>query len=66
MTLVKDDPMPTVRKPKATLTTLSAAQKVAAFAIAPKGANSVHWSKGAITAGGGVAATLQALRRVRD
>ena len=65
MALVKDDSMLTVRKPKATLTTFSAAQKAAALATAPKGANSVDWSKGTTTAGDGVAATLQALRRVR-
>ena len=65
MTLVKDHPMPTVRKPKATLTTFSVAQKAAAFAAAPTGKNSMDWSKGTTTSGGGVAATLQALRRVR-
>ena len=57
--------MPTVRKPKATLTTFSAAQKAAALTTAPVGADAVDWSKGTSTAGGGVAATVQALRRVR-
>lgn len=57
--------MPIVRKPKATLTTFSAAQKEAALAAAPTGVDAVDWSKGTTTSGDGVAATLQALRRVR-
>ena len=57
--------MPIVRKPKATLTTFSAAQKEAALAAAPTGVDAVDWSKGTTTTGDGVAATLQALRRVR-
>ena len=58
--------MPIVRKPKATLTTFSAAQKEAALAAAPTGVDAVDWSKGTTTSGDGVAATLQALRRVRS
>ena len=43
----------------------SAAQKAAALAAAPAGVDAVDWSQGTTTTGGGVSATVQALRRVR-
>jgi uncharacterized protein (DUF4415 family) len=61
--------MPTVRKPKTTLKTFSAAQIAAAEAAAasvPSGAaDDVDWARGVVTQGGGVAATIGALRKAR-
>ncbi len=60
--------MPTARKSKTTSQPFSAAEiasaKAAAKAPAAK-APRVDWSKGAVTRGGGVAATIEALRRTR-
>ena len=49
--------MPTVRKSKATLKTSKPKQ-----AAKP---SPIDWSKGSVTPGGGVTATIQALRRTR-
>jgi uncharacterized protein (DUF4415 family) len=60
--------MPTERKSKTTSTLFSAADIAAAKAAArPRrsGATPVEWSKGTVTRGGGVAATIEAIRRTR-
>jgi uncharacterized protein (DUF4415 family) len=60
--------MPTERKSKTTSTLFSAADITAAKAAArPRRSSStpVDWSKGAVTHGGGVAATIEAIRRTR-
>lgn len=60
--------MPTVRKSKTTSQPYSAtdvaAAKAAAKAPSAK-AKSVDWTQGTITRGGGVAATVEAIRRAR-
>lgn len=60
--------MPTARKPKSTSHAFSAADVAAAMtpaaAPSPK-APVVDWSKGAVTRGGGVAATIGEIRRTR-
>jgi uncharacterized protein (DUF4415 family) len=60
--------MPTARKPKTTSQPFSAVE-IAAAKAAAKAASSkaprVDWSKGTITRGGGVAATIEAIRRTR-
>jgi uncharacterized protein (DUF4415 family) len=62
--------MPTVRKPKTTLKTFSAAQIAAAKAAAaaasvPSATDDTDWARGVVTPGGGVAATIGALRKAR-
>ena len=59
--------MQTTRKSKTTLKAFSPAQVAAAKAAAtPKGApNAIDWQRGAATRGGGVAATISALRKAR-
>ncbi|MEO7402941.1 MAG: BrnA antitoxin family protein [Burkholderiales bacterium] len=60
--------MPTVKKPKTTSRRFSAAKVAAAKARATGSASDkpeVDWSKGVVTLGGGVAATVHALRRTR-
>jgi uncharacterized protein (DUF4415 family) len=60
--------MPTARKPKPTSRPFSAADIVAAKAAAltpSADAPSVDWSKGTVTRGGGVAATIGEIRRTR-
>jgi uncharacterized protein (DUF4415 family) len=60
--------MPTARKSKSTSQLFStaeiAAAKAAAKAPSPQ-APTIDWSRGAVTGGGGVAATLSAIRRMR-
>jgi uncharacterized protein (DUF4415 family) len=60
--------MPTARKSKTTSQPFSAAEiaaaKAAAKAPSPK-AVAVDWSHGTVTRGGGVAATISAIRRTR-
>jgi uncharacterized protein (DUF4415 family) len=58
--------MPTVRKPKTTSQPFSAAEIAAAKAAAlPPSADApaIDWSKGVVTRGGGVAATIGEIRR---
>ena len=59
--------MQTVRKPKATVKVFSpeqvAAAKAAAAATGP--ADGIDWRQGVVTAGGGVAATIAAVRKAR-
>ena len=63
--------MQIARKPKTTSQTFSpkqiAAAKAAATAVKlpPKAIAGIDWSKGVVTKGGGVAATIAALRRAR-
>ena len=59
--------MPTVRKPKISSPTFSAKQIAAARAVAPPAASpdGIDWSRGTVTQGGGVDATISALRRSR-
>lgn len=62
--------MPTAKRPKSTSQPFSAAQIAAAKAAADavpsaKTKTKVDWSKGIVTSGGGVAATVAAIRRTR-
>ena len=60
--------MPTERKSKTTSTPFNTAEIAAAKAAArPRrsSATTVDWSKGTLTRGGGVAATIEAIRRTR-
>lgn len=58
--------MRTVSKPKPTSPPFSLKKTVATkAAAAPRKGTAVDWSKGTVTHGGGVAATIQALRRTR-
>ena len=59
--------MPTARKPKTTSPTFSPEQIAAARTAAEPSASAdgIDWSKGVVTRGGGVAATVSALRRTR-
>jgi BrnA antitoxin of type II toxin-antitoxin system len=60
--------MPTAKKPMATSVRFSKAEIAAAKAAAParsSGKSNVEWSKGVVTPGGGVAATVTAIRRTR-
>ena len=59
--------MPTARKPTNTLKTFSPAQIAAAkAAAAPAGkADGIDWARGVVTPGGGVSATVGALRKAR-
>ena len=60
--------MPIAKKPTTTLLTFSAAQIAAAKAAAPAqstGQDKVNWSCAMVTPGGGVAATIAAIRRAR-
>lgn len=60
--------MPTARKPTRTSSTFSAAESAAARAAAPvasKAGSEVDWSDAMVTPGGGVAATVAAIRRMR-
>jgi len=60
--------MPTVRKSKTTSQPFSASQIAAAKAAAkPASAktSAINWSKGIVTRGGGVAKTIDAIRRTR-
>ena len=59
--------MQTARKSKTTSQTFSPKQKAAARAAAapPAPADGIDWSRGAVTPGGGVAATIGVLRRTR-
>ena len=59
--------MPTALKPKTTLKTFSAEQIAAAVAAAApaKKASPINWSDGIVSPGGGVSATLGALRKAR-
>lgn len=59
--------MPTARKPKTTSPAFSPAQVAAARAAAEPSASvdRVDWSQASVTPGGGVAATVGALRRKR-
>jgi uncharacterized protein (DUF4415 family) len=61
--------MPTVKKPMNTSKRFSAAQVAAARTSASAEPNArttkVDWSQGAVTPGGGVAATISELRRTR-
>jgi hypothetical protein len=58
--------MQTARKPKATLKTFSAKKIAAAKAAAASGKpDGIAWNKGVVTAGGGVTATIDALRKSR-
>ena len=61
--------MLTVKKPMTTSKPFSkaeiAAAKAAAAATPMAGASGVSWNQGTVTAGGGVAATIAALRRTR-
>jgi uncharacterized protein (DUF4415 family) len=60
--------MPTAKKPMATSVRFGKAEIAAAKAAAPvrsSGKSSVEWSKGVVTPGGGVAATVTAIRRTR-
>ena len=58
--------MPTARKPKSTFHRFSSRQVAVAKAAAePDRANKIDWSKGTVTRGGGVAATIHELRRTR-
>ena len=60
--------MPIAKKPPTTSAHFSPAEIAAAIAAAParaSGKAKIDWSQGAVTPGGGVAATLSALRRTR-
>jgi len=60
--------MPTARKSKSTSQPFSAAEIAAARAAAKPASRrgrAVDWSQGAVSRGGGVAATIQAIRRTR-
>ena len=59
--------MQTVRKSKTTLQAFSPEQIAAAKALAapPGPADHIDWSRGVVTSGGGVAATIAALRKTR-
>ena len=59
--------MQTVRKSKTTLQAFSPEQIAAAKAVAapPGPADDIDWSRGVVTSGGGVAATIAALRKTR-
>lgn len=59
--------MQTVRKSKATVQAFSPEQIAAAKAVAgpPGPADGIDWSRGVVTPGGGVAATIGALRKSR-
>ena len=60
--------MPTATKPKTTSPPFSPEQIAAAKAAAPSAsrrAAAVDWSKGVVTRGGGVAATIGAIKRTR-
>jgi len=60
--------MPTAKKPTTTSKPFSAAEIAAAKAAAvdaPSAASNVNWTQGAVTPGGGVTATIAALRRSR-
>jgi hypothetical protein len=60
--------MPTAKKRTITSVPFSAAEVAAAKAAAPrraKGASKVDWTKGVVTLGGGVGATVSALRKTR-
>jgi uncharacterized protein (DUF4415 family) len=58
--------MPTVHKPKSTFHRFSSREVEAAKAAAePERTRKIDWSKGTVTRGGGVAATIQVLRRTR-
>jgi uncharacterized protein (DUF4415 family) len=61
--------MPTVKKPMSTSKPFSAAEiataKAAAAGTSTDRAPKANWSQGAVTTGGGVAATIAGLRRTR-
>lgn len=60
--------MPTAMKPKTTSPPFSREQIAAAKAAAPpssRRAAAIDWSKGVVTRGGGVAATIGAIKRTR-
>jgi uncharacterized protein (DUF4415 family) len=59
--------MQTARKPKPTLTSFSSAQIAAAMAAAEPSpdASDIDWAQGVVTPGGGVRATIGALRKAR-
>ena len=60
--------MPIAKKPTTTSAPFSRAEIVAAKAAATAGrggASKIDWSTGVVTPGGGVAATIEALRRTR-
>ena len=61
--------MPTATKPKTTSPPFSPEQIAAAKAAAPtasrRAAAAIDWSKGVVTRGGGVAATIGAIKRTR-
>ena len=60
--------MPIVKRPKTTSQPFSAAQIAAAKTAAasePAGKTKIDWSKAVVTLGGGVAATVAAVRRTR-
>lgn len=60
--------MPTAKKQTTTSRAFSSAEVAAAKAAAPAsstGTEKVNWSKAIVTAGGGVAATIAAIRKTR-